>query len=77
MASFHVRGTDGCTECLHTDDEPTEVPIPPVAFVSFQTGLLTAVHLLRHRASAFGTGSDDAQINVLQSKEGSHLPVVS
>ncbi|MFQ3458878.1 hypothetical protein PMN64_36965 [Bradyrhizobium sp. UFLA01-814] len=64
MASFHVPGTDGCAECLHPDDDPTDAPIPTVAFVSFWAGLLTAAYFLRHRADALGTALLDQQIYV-------------
>jgi hypothetical protein len=64
MASFHVSGTNGCAECLHPDDEPTNDPIPTVAFVSFWAGLLTATYFLRHRAGALGAALLDQQIYV-------------
>jgi hypothetical protein len=49
MASLHAAGL-GCAECLHPTDDPTNAPIPTVAFVSFWAGLLTASYFLRHRA---------------------------
>jgi hypothetical protein len=50
LASFHADGL-GCAECLHPTDDPSNAPIPTVAFVSFWAGLLTASYFLRHRAS--------------------------
>jgi hypothetical protein len=47
MASFHQAGL-GCAECLHPVDDPSDAPIPTVAFVSFWSGLLTATYFLRH-----------------------------
>jgi hypothetical protein len=64
MASFHVSGTNGWAECLHPDDEPTNDPIPTVAFVSFWAGLLTATYFLLHRAGALGVALLDQQIYV-------------
>lgn len=64
MASFHVPGAGGCAECLHPDDDPTDAPIPTVAFVSFWAGLLTAAYFLRHRRQELGTDTQDQQIYV-------------
>jgi molybdopterin/thiamine biosynthesis adenylyltransferase len=50
MASFHVPGMGGCAECLHPLDDPTNAPIPTVAFVSFWAGLLLAAYFLRSRS---------------------------
>jgi hypothetical protein len=47
MASFHEAGM-GCAECLHPVDDPSNGPIPTVAFVSFWAGILTATYFLRH-----------------------------
>ncbi|MBI3699655.1 MAG: ThiF family adenylyltransferase [Afipia sp.] len=50
MASFHVAGIGGCAECLHPEDDPSNAPIPTVAFVSFWAGLLTAAYFLRQKS---------------------------
>jgi hypothetical protein len=49
MASFHTEATP-CAGCLHPKDDPTELPIPTVAFVSFWAGLWLASLYLRHLA---------------------------
>jgi hypothetical protein len=64
MASFHVPGAGGCAQCLHPDDDPTEDPIPTVAFVSFWAGLLTAAYFLRHRAGVLSAAPLDQQIYI-------------
>jgi hypothetical protein len=62
MASFHVPETGGCAECLHPLDDPTNAPIPTVAFVSFWAGLLIATYFLRHRSGELGDAPLDQQI---------------
>jgi hypothetical protein len=47
MASFHERGL-GCAPCLHPTDDPNDVEIPTIAFVSFWAGLLLASYFVRH-----------------------------
>jgi hypothetical protein len=64
MASFHVPGMGGCAECLHPLDDPSKVPIPTVAFVSFWAGLLTAAYFLRHRIGELGEAALDQQIYI-------------
>jgi len=64
MASFHVPGAGGCAQCLHPDDDPTEDPIPTVAFVSFWAGLLTAAYFLRQRAGVLSAAPLDQQIYI-------------
>lgn len=64
MASIHAPGADGCAECLHPDDDPTEAPIPTVAFVSFWAGLLTTAYFLRHCAGVLGAPFLDQQVYV-------------
>jgi hypothetical protein len=49
MASFHTEATP-CAGCLHPKDDPTELPIPTAAFVSFWAGLWLASFYLRHLA---------------------------
>lgn len=46
MASFHTRGLP-CAGCLHPTDDPTDGPIPTVAFVSFMAGLMQAAYFVR------------------------------
>ena len=46
QVSEHRRGT-ACAGCLHPVARPDSGPIPTVAFVSFWSGLLLAVRLLR------------------------------
>ena len=62
MASFHEPGAGGCAQCLHPDDDPTDAPIPTVAFVSFWAGLLTAAYFLRHRSGVLSAAPLDQQI---------------
>ncbi len=50
MASFHADETP-CAGCLHPKDDPTEAPIPTVAFVSFWAGLWLTSLYLRHLAA--------------------------
>jgi hypothetical protein len=64
MASFHVPGAGGCAECLHPGDDPTDAPIPTVAFVSFWAGLLTAAYFLRHRSGVLSAAPLDQQIYI-------------
>jgi hypothetical protein len=60
MASFHDMRS-GCAECLHPSDDPTDAPIPTVAFVSFWAGLLTAAYLVRH-ATGIETPLDEQHV---------------
>ena len=57
MASFHTEGL-GCAQCLHAEDDPSDAPIPTVAFVSFWAGLLAAAYFLRHAAGQMVPPSD-------------------
>lgn len=52
MASFH-EGELACAWCLHPRDDPADMPIPTVAFVSFWAGLLLAVHFVRSAGGDF------------------------
>jgi hypothetical protein len=64
MASFHLPDEGGCAECLHPLDDPSDAPIPTVAFVSFWAGLLTAVYFLRQRSEDLGAADLDQQVYV-------------
>lgn len=64
MASFHVSELGGCAQCLHPVDDPTNAPIPTVAFVSFWAGLLTATYFLRERAGELRTAELDRQVYI-------------
>jgi len=64
MASFHAPGVGGCAECLHPDDDPTDAPIPTVAFVSFWAGLLTAAYFLRSCAGGLSAAPLDQQVYI-------------
>jgi len=56
MASFHKPGNP-CAACLHPYDDPTDGPIPTVAFVSFMAGLQLASYFLQ----SAGDGSPSSQ----------------
>ena len=64
MASFHVPGVGGCAQCLHPVNDPTDAPIPTVAFVSFWAGLLTAAYFLRSKSGGLRDGVTEQQIYV-------------
>ena len=64
MSSFHKRDFNGCAECLHPLDDPTNAPIPTVAFVSFWAGMLTASYFLRQRSGELDTAGLDQQIYI-------------
>jgi hypothetical protein len=75
MASFHRLGL-GCAECLHPTDDPSDAPIPTVAFVSFWAGLLTAGYFLRHLGGTL-IGADDQQVylTAFRPENAMHSPV--
>jgi hypothetical protein len=51
LASFHTKEV-ACARCLHPTDDPTDAPIPTIAFVSFWAGLLLATYFLQSQSRA-------------------------
>lgn len=46
MASYHTDNV-ACARCLHAADDPSDAPIPTVAFVSFLAGLLLSSYFMQ------------------------------
>lgn len=76
MSSFHISDLP-CAGCLHSQDDPSDDPIPTVACVSYAAGLIMATQYLQKLANVEGANQQQVIFRPLRPEKVWRCPVAA